>query len=43
MLENALTERVEEQELYMYAIDASYGNEGYAAFRAEEMQKKAIL
>lgn len=37
LLERALTERVEEQELYMHSIDASYGYEGYTAFRAEDI------
>ena len=37
LLEKALTDRVEDQELYMHAIDASYGYEGYTAFRAEEV------
>ena len=29
--------KVEDRELYMHAIDASYGYEGYTAFRAEEI------
>ena len=37
LLESALTEKVEDQELYMHSIDASYGYEGYTAFRAEEV------
>ena len=37
LLERSLTERVEEQELYMHSIDASYGYEGYTAFRAEDV------
>ena len=37
LLERALTERVDEQELYMHSIDASYGYEGYTAFRAEDV------
>ena len=37
LLQNALTDRVEDHELYMHSIDASYGYEGYAAFRAEEI------
>ena len=37
LLERSLTERVEEQELYMHSIDASYGYEGYTAFRAEDI------
>lgn len=37
LLESALTERVESRELYLHSIDASYGYEGYTAFRAEEV------
>jgi cell filamentation protein len=37
LLKRSLTERVEEQELYMRSIDASYGYEGYTAFRAEDV------
>ena len=37
LLKCSLTERVEEQELYMRSIDASYGYEGYTAFRAEDI------
>ncbi len=37
LLEGALTDRVEDRELYMHAIDASYGYEGYTAFMAEEV------
>ena len=35
LLENALTDRIDDYELYMHAIDASYGYEGYTAFRTE--------
>lgn len=37
LLENALTDEVGDSELYMHSIDASYGYEGYTAFRAEEV------
>ena len=37
LLENALTDQVNDRELYMHSIDASYGYEGYTAFRAEEV------
>ena len=37
LLQNVLTERVNDRDLYMHSIDASYGYEGYAAFRAEEV------
>lgn len=37
LLKNALTDRVKDPELYMHSIDASYGYEGYAAYRAEEV------
>ena len=36
LLASALTDHTEDQELYMHSIDASYGYEGYTAFRAEE-------
>ena len=37
LLENALTDQVDDRELYMHSIDASYAYEGYTAFRAEEV------
>lgn len=37
LLENALTDRVEDMELYMHSIDSSYGYEGYTAYRAGEV------
>ena len=37
LLKNALTDRVEDRELYMHSIDASYGYEGYAAYSADEV------
>jgi len=37
LLQGAMTDRVEDQELYMHSIDVSYGYEGYTAFRAEEV------
>ena len=37
LLENALTDQVNDRELYMHSIDASYAYEGYTAFRAEEV------
>lgn len=37
LLEGALSDRVEDQELYMRSIDASYGYEGYAVYRAKEL------
>lgn len=37
LLKNALTDRVADRELYMHAIDASYGYEGYAAYRAKDV------
>lgn len=37
LLKNALTDRVKDRELYMHSIDASYGYEGYAAYRADEV------
>ena len=37
LLENALTDRIDDQELYMHSIDASYGYEGYTAFRIKDI------
>ena len=37
LLKNALTDRVADRELYMHSIDASYGYEGYAAYRAKDV------
>ena len=37
LLEGALTDRVEDRELYMHSIDASYGYEGYTAYRAKDV------
>lgn len=37
LLRNALTDRVRDQELYMHSIDASYGYEGYSAYRADAL------
>ena len=37
LLQDALTDRVDDRELYMHSIDASYGYEGYTAYRADEV------
>ena len=37
LLENALTDRIEDYELFMHSIDASYGYEGYTAFRTGKL------
>ena len=37
LLENALTDRIEDYELFMHSIDASYGYEGYKAFRTGKL------
>lgn len=39
-LGRALTDRVNDREIYMKGIDCSYRYEGYAAFKAEELQGK---
>ena len=37
ILKNALTDKINDRELYMKGIDTSYHYEGYTAFRAEEL------
>ncbi len=37
ILKNALTDKINDRELYMKGIDNSYHYEGYAAFKAEEL------
>lgn len=37
LLKNALTDRIDDRELYMKGIDVSYHYEGYHAFKAEEL------
>ena len=37
LLENALTDRIDDHELFMHSIDASYGYEGYTAFRTKDI------
>ena len=38
LLKNALTDKVEDREVYMKGIDASYHYEGYTSFIAEELK-----
>ncbi|MCD8326483.1 MAG: Fic family protein [Lachnospiraceae bacterium] len=37
LLKGALTDRADDREVYMKGLDASYGYEGYTAFRAGEL------
>ena len=37
ILKNALTDKIDDRELYMKGIDNSYHYEGYTAFKAEEL------
>ena len=37
LLKNALTDRINDRDVYMKGIDASYRYEGYATFRTEEL------
>lgn len=37
LLKSALTDRIDDREIYMEGIDASYHYEGYSVFRAEEL------
>ena len=38
LLKNALTDRVDDREIYMKGIDMSYYYEGYNVFRTEDLQ-----
>ena len=40
LLHNALTEQINDRQVYMKGIDASYHYEGYQIFRTEELAKK---
>ena len=40
LLHKALTEQINDRQVYMKGIDASYHYEGYQIFRAEELAKK---
>ena len=37
ILKNALTDKINDRELYMKGIDNSYHYEGYTAFKVEEL------
>ncbi len=38
LLKVALTDRVDDREIYMKGIDASYGYEGYSEYKASELR-----
>ena len=38
LLKAALTDRVDDREIYMKGIDASYGYEGYSEYKASELR-----
>ena len=40
LLENVLTDKVNDREVYMKGIDASYKYEGYNTYNIEELDKK---
>lgn len=40
LLHKALTEQINDRQVYMKGIDASYHYEGYQIFRTEELAKK---
>ncbi len=40
LLKNALTDKINEREIYMKGIDRSYYYEGYSAFKAEDLLNK---
>jgi cell filamentation protein len=37
LLKNALTDKIDDREVYMKGIDASYHYEGYNAFKTDEL------
>jgi len=39
LLKNALTDQIDDREIYMKGIDTSYYYEGYTIYRAEELQR----
>ena len=40
LLENALTDKVNDREVYMKGIDVSYQYEGYNTYTMDELDKK---
>jgi cell filamentation protein len=38
LLKNALTDKINDREIYMKGIDTSYYYEGYTIFKAEELE-----
>ena len=38
LLENALTDKINDREVYMKGIDASYSYEGYNVFKIEDLK-----
>ena len=42
LLKNALTDKVNDREVYMKGIDASYHYEGYNTFRTDELSDKKV-
>ena len=37
ILKNALTDKIEDREVYMKGIDASYNYEGYSVYKTENL------
>ena len=42
-MKNALTDKVNDREMYMKGIDYSYFYEGYSLYKTSELIKKAVL
>ena len=40
LLQNALTDKINDREVYMKGIDASYKYEGYSLFSAEKLKQE---
>ena len=43
LLHKALTEQINDRQVYMKGIDASYHYEGYQIFRTEELDRKSVV
>ena len=42
LLKNALTDKIDDREVYMKGIDASYHYEGYHVFKTENIKKEKL-
>ena len=42
LLKPALTDKINDRDVYMKGIDASYYYEGYSIYKIDELQKKKV-